>query len=50
MGDNRGELGRTPVTARLPDPDQGGVGFIPIDSVIGKAFVIVWPTDRWGGV
>jgi len=27
---------------------RGGVGLVPIDKVIGKAFVKVWPPDRWG--
>jgi signal peptidase I len=25
-------------------------GFVPIDDVVGKAFVIVWPFDRVGGI
>ena len=25
-----------------------GVGFVPEDAVIGKAFVIVFPPSRWG--
>ena len=28
-------------------PTEGGLGYAPIDKVIGKAFVIVWPTNRW---
>jgi signal peptidase I len=50
MGDNRANSLDSRYGLGIRDPDQGGVGFIPIDSVIGKAFVIVWPTDRWGGV
>jgi signal peptidase I len=50
MGDNRGNSLDSRYGLGVRDPEQGGVGFIPIDSVIGKAFVIVWPTDRWGGV
>jgi len=26
--------------------DQPGKGFVPVDDVIGRAFVIVWPLDR----
>jgi signal peptidase I len=25
---------------------QPGKGFVPVDDVIGRAFVIVWPLDR----
>jgi signal peptidase I len=41
MGDNRDNSldSRYPATV--------GLGYVPIDKVIGKAFVIVWPTDRW---
>jgi signal peptidase I len=27
-----------------------GLGFIPIDKVVGKAFVIIWPPSRFGGL
>ena len=45
LGDNR------PVScdSRL-EPDEGGVGLVPVDRVIGKAFVKVWPPSRWGGL
>jgi signal peptidase I len=39
MGDNRGD-----------SRDSRCQGTVPIDHVIGRAFFIVWPTDRWGGV
>jgi signal peptidase I len=42
LGDNRAHSG----DSRF-DPPQG-VGLVPIDKVIGKAFVIVWPPSRWG--
>jgi signal peptidase I len=28
--------------------DQPGHGFVPIDNVVGRAFVITWPFDRFG--
>jgi signal peptidase I len=45
LGDNRLESG----DSRFP-PNQGGIGYVPIDTVIGKAFVIVWPPSRIGGL
>jgi signal peptidase I len=42
LGDNRLVSG----DSRFP-PDVG-VGFVPEDAVIGRAFVIVWPPGRWG--
>jgi signal peptidase I len=27
-----------------------GLGFIPMDKVVGKAFVIIWPPSRFGGL
>ncbi|MEA2557404.1 MAG: signal peptidase [Actinomycetota bacterium] len=42
MGDNRNNS----LDSRF-SPVQGGLGYVPIDKVIGKAFVIVWPTNRW---
>jgi signal peptidase I len=50
MGDNRSNSLDSRYGLGVPDKDQGGVGFIPIDKVIGKAFVIVWPVDRLGGI
>jgi signal peptidase I len=40
MGDNRNHSG----DSRFPPP--GGLGYIPIDRVIGQAFVIIWPPSR----
>ncbi len=45
LGDNRLRSGDSRLT-----PEQGGVGFVPEDKVIGQAFVIVWPPSRWGGL
>jgi signal peptidase I len=42
LGDNRFHSG----DSRFEPPS--GVGLVPIDKVIGKAFVKVWPPDRWG--
>jgi signal peptidase I len=40
MGDNRNHSG----DSRFPPP--GGLGYIPIDRVIGQAFVTLWPPSR----
>ncbi|HLB39335.1 MAG TPA: signal peptidase I [Actinomycetota bacterium] len=42
LGDNRAHSG----DSRFPPPT--GLGFVPEDKVIGKAFVIVFPLSRWG--
>jgi signal peptidase I len=42
MGDHRDESADS--RAHLQDADQGT---IPVDNVIGKAFVIIWPVGRW---
>jgi signal peptidase I len=42
LGDNRAHSG----DSRFPPPT--GLGFVPQDAVIGKAFVIVYPPSRWG--
>ena len=42
LGDNRAHSG----DSRFLPPE--GVGQVPIDKVIGRAFVIVWPPSRWG--
>ena len=42
LGDNRAHSG----DSRFPPPT--GLGFVPEDTVIGKAFVIVYPPSRWG--
>jgi signal peptidase I len=45
LGDNRLVSGDSRLT-----PEEGGVGMVPEVNVIGKAFVIVWPPGRWGGI
>jgi signal peptidase I len=44
LGDNRAHSG----DSRFQPPT--GVGYVPVDKVIGKAFVIVWPPGRWGWI
>lgn len=45
MGDNRNN------SADSRYQNGGGEqGLVPIDNVIGKARVIIWPPSRWGGV
>lgn len=39
MGDNR-----------RSSQDSRSFGPIPVDDVVGKAFVIIWPPSRWGGL
>ncbi|MGI8536660.1 MAG: signal peptidase I [Mycobacteriales bacterium] len=41
MGDNRGNS----ADSRYHLGDPGG-GFLPVDDVVGKAWVVVWPWDR----
>jgi signal peptidase I len=41
LGDNRIVSG----DSRFPEPT--GVGYVPIDRVIGTAFLLVWPPSRW---
>jgi signal peptidase I len=41
LGDDRAHSG----DSRFPPPT--GLGYVPEDAVIGKAFVIVYPSSRW---
>lgn len=45
LGDNRLRSGDSRFS-----PEEGGLGYVPIDNVIGKAFVTVWPPSRVGGL
>jgi signal peptidase I len=45
LGDNPAHSG----DSRL-SPAQGGLGYVPIDKVLGKAFVIIWPPSRIGRI
>jgi signal peptidase I len=40
MGDNRGDSADS----------RYGLGFVPVDKVIGRAFVIIWPPSNIGGL
>ena len=42
MGDNRDHS----ADSRVHTGDPGG-GYIPVDDVVGKVFVVVWPWSRW---
>lgn len=42
MGDNRNQS----ADSRVHIGDPGG-GAIPVDDVVGKVFVVVWPISRW---
>ncbi|MEP6664978.1 MAG: signal peptidase I [Nocardioidaceae bacterium] len=43
LGDNRNHS----ADSRVHTGDPGG-GFIPVDDVVGKVFVLVWPVGHWG--
>ncbi|WNM23432.1 signal peptidase I [Demequina capsici] len=45
MGDNRDNSADSRYHMGLP-----GGGTIPMSSVVGTAFVTVWPIDHWGGI
>ena len=40
MGDNRGDSADS----------RSFLGYIPLENVIGKAFVRIWPPSRWRGL
>jgi signal peptidase I len=50
LGDNREESQDSRFgLGVIADPkNMPGIGFIPRDKIIGKAWVIVWPKDHWG--
>ncbi|TFB50306.1 signal peptidase I [Cryobacterium tagatosivorans] len=43
MGDNRYNSKDSRYNGTTP-----GKGFVPIDNVVGRAFVVSWPLNRWG--
>ncbi|RLP75045.1 signal peptidase I [Mycetocola tolaasinivorans] len=45
MGDNRYDSLDSRFNQQGPTK-----GFVPIKNVVGRAFVITWPFDRWGGL
>jgi signal peptidase I len=50
LGDNRSNSQDSRLGLGVNPTNQPGVGFIPIDDVIGKAFLIVWPPGDFGGI
>jgi signal peptidase I len=50
LGDNREEsMDSRFGLGVIADPkNMPGIGFVPRDDIIGKAWVIVWPKDHWG--
>jgi signal peptidase I len=49
MGDNRANSLDSRYGLGVNPTDQPGVGFIPVDKVVGKAFFIAWPPARMSG-
>jgi signal peptidase I len=49
MGDNRPDSLDSRYGLGVNPTKQPGVGFIPIDKVVGKAFFIAWPPSRMSG-
>ncbi len=51
LGDNRSNScdSRYPASNDSVCPG-GGLGFVPIDKVIGEAFVVIWPASDMGGL
>lgn len=45
LGDNRNQS----KDSRY-NQDQPGQGFVPLDNVVGRAFLITWPFDRFGTI
>ena len=53
MGDNRNQSEDSRSSRLCPSPAvSNGTQFcpVPVDSIIGRAFVRVWPPSRWGGL
>ena len=48
LGDNRGNSQDSRFGLGIATKESKGVGFIPIDKVIGKAEIIIWPPSRLG--
>ncbi len=42
LGDNRADSKDSSLNQNLP-----GKGFVPIKNVVGRAFVVSWPTSQW---
>jgi signal peptidase I len=52
LGDNRPNSADSRLgLGVIADPKtMPGIGFIPRDAIVGKAFVVVWPTKDWSGL
>jgi signal peptidase I len=42
MGDNRYDSLDSRYNTNKP-----GKGFVPVENVVGRAFLVSWPVDRW---
>lgn len=50
MGDNRGQSADSTVRLCRPEAETDcvpGPEFVPVDNVVGKVFVLLWPRDRF---
>jgi signal peptidase I len=52
MGDNRqnSQDSRFGLGVIADPKEMPGIGFIPRDNIVGKAWVIVWPKADWAGL
>ena len=52
MGDNRGRSADSTVHMCLEDETEcvPGDEYVPTDLVVGKVWLLLWPTDRFGGL
>nr|WP_207619425.1 signal peptidase I [Nocardioides sp. IC4_145] len=52
MGDNRGHSADSSAHLCLPEQETDCTKnpYVPVDSVVGKVFVLLWPTDRFDWV
>ena len=45
LGDGRQPLQLAGLPLQTGTPSKG---FVPIDNIVGRAFVVTWPTEHWG--
>ena len=52
MGDNRqnSQDSRFGLGVIADPKKMPGIGFIPRDNIVGKAWIIVWPKPDWAGL
>jgi signal peptidase I len=51
MGDNRQQSQDSRFGLGVAGiPDRPEIGFIPRDDIVGKAWIIVWPSSHWSGL